>query len=355
MRFESRIISWYKKNKRDLPWRNTTDPYPIWLSEIILQQTRVDQGLPYFLTFLNAFPTIKELANAPEESVMKLWQGLGYYSRARNLHHTAKIVSCDYKGVFPKTYTEILSLKGIGEYTAAAISSFAFGLPYPVVDGNVYRVLSRYFGIDVPIDTGKGKKLFADLAEEVMDKDNPAEYNQAIMEFGATQCVPQKPDCNICPLQDSCMAFNNKKIELLPVKSKKTKQRARYFHYLFITDRKFTFLNKRVGNDIWKNLYDFPLIETSEKLSESDLIESETWQKIFKDSIISLNVLPKEHKHILSHQKIHARFVQIEIEKQSTALKLFLKNSNRLELKNIDKYPVPRLIEKFLDELKITG
>lgn len=244
MDFSTQIIEWYRTNKRDLPWRKTKNPYQIWLSEIILQQTRVEQGLSYYLKFIEKYPSIKDLANAPQDEVLKLWQGLGYYSRARNLHYTSKVITDKYKGEFPATYKEILDLKGIGEYTAAAISSFSFNLPYPVIDGNVYRVLSRVFDIDTPIDSTLGKKEFKELAYELINKNNPSEYNQAIMEFGALYCKPQSPDCENCIFTSTCLAFKTKKINELPVKSKKLKQKNRYFNYLVFIDEDYTYLKK---------------------------------------------------------------------------------------------------------------
>lgn len=233
--FSGTLLDWYAENKRDLPWRNTTDPYLIWISEIILQQTRVAQGYEYFLRFIKRFPDVVSLAAASEDEVMKYWQGLGYYSRARNLHAAAKSM----KGTFPKTYAEVRALKGVGDYTAAAICSFAYDMPYAAVDGNVYRVLSRYFGIDVPIDSTEGKKTFTALAGEVFDKSRPADYNQAIMDFGAVQCTPQSPNCLFCPLSGSCRALSEGKVQQLPVKQHRTKTTSRYFNYIFTHGRAY--------------------------------------------------------------------------------------------------------------------
>ena len=230
MSFAPKILNWYYKHQRDLPWRETREPYKVWLSEIILQQTRVAQGMPYYYRFVKAFPAVDDLARAPEEEVLKLWQGLGYYSRARNLHATAKIVAEDFDGKFPETYKGLKSLKGVGDYTASAIASFCFDVPEPVVDGNVYRVLSRYFGVGTPINSTQGVKYFKELAREVMDADNIRDYNQGIMEFGAIQCAPKKPYCLLCPLQDSCVALKENKVDQLPVKLGKTKVRSRYFN-----------------------------------------------------------------------------------------------------------------------------
>lgn len=256
--FSGTLLDWYAENKRDLPWRNTTDPYLIWISEIILQQTRVAQGYEYFLRFIKRFPDVASLAAASEDEVMKYWQGLGYYSRARNLHAAAKSM----KGTFPKNYAEVRALKGVGDYTAAAICSFAYDMPYAVVDGNVYRVLSRYFGIDIPIDSTEGKKTFTALAREMLDKSRPADYNQAIMDFGAVQCMPQSPNCLFCPLSGSCRALLEGKVQQLPVKQHRTKTTNRYFNYIYVRMGAHTLIHKRTENDIWKNLFELPLIET---------------------------------------------------------------------------------------------
>lgn len=252
--FGVRIMEWYKENGRDLPWRNTKDPYRIWVSEIILQQTRVAQGYDYYCRFIRRFPDVNSLAEAGEDEVMKYWQGLGYYSRARNLHAAAREIAG--KGYFPDTYEEVRRLKGVGDYTAAAICSFAFGLPCAVVDGNVYRVLSRWMGIDMPVDSVKGKNYFRELAEELLVKEDPALYNQAIMDFGALQCTPSSPSCMFCPLSDSCVALQKGWVDRLPVKQHKTKVSERFFTYLFIISGDFTFIHKRTGDDIWKNLYE---------------------------------------------------------------------------------------------------
>jgi len=267
MDFANSLTRWYLKNKRDLPWRNTQNPYFIWLSEIMLQQTRVAQGMPYFFAFTNAFPTVFDLANASEEQVLKLWQGLGYYSRARNLHKTAQFVATELDGKFPDTYKELIKLKGVGEYTAAAIASFSFDENVPVVDGNVFRVLSRYFDIETDILSSGAKKEFTALAYELMSKDNPALFNQAIMEFGALQCVPKNPNCEVCPLNNGCLALQKNKVDQLPVKSKKTKVKNRFFNYVvFLDENQNTIIQKRSDKGIWHNLYEFPLIETETEI-----------------------------------------------------------------------------------------
>ncbi|HZH71749.1 MAG TPA: A/G-specific adenine glycosylase [Mariniphaga sp.] len=345
------IYSWYNKNKRNLPWRTTTDPYKIWLSEVILQQTRVEQGISYYYKFINSFPDVFSLANAGEEEVLKLWMGLGYYSRARNLHKSAKIIAEKHEGFFPRTYNEILSLKGVGSYTAAAIASIAFDQHYPVLDGNVYRFLSRYFGISTGIDTTAGKKEFNKIAFDIMPVGNTGFHNQALMEFGALQCVPVSPDCHNCPLCDSCYAFTFKKVKELPVKVKKTKKRERYFYYFLVEDNNHIWLEKRSGNDIWKNLFQYPLHETDKGLDEQDIINllpsDMTGIKYNLKSVSSVE------KHILTHQTIFARLIHIEL--LSTAHT----NHNYLKVKSeeLHNYAVPRLIEKLSqknDFLKFT-
>ncbi len=350
MEFKETLLTWYNTYKRDLPWRNTKNPYYIWLSEVILQQTRVEQGLPYYKKFVEEFPKIKDLAEADEEKVLKLWQGLGYYSRARNLHFTAKSILTKFNGTFPQEYEQVISLKGIGEYTAAAIVSFAYNKPYAVVDGNVYRVLSRYFGVDIPIDSSAGKKYFQELATSLLDKNNPGEFNQSIMEFGALQCVPKNPACNTCPFTASCMALSQNKIDSLPFKSQKTKQRDRFFNYLVISKNEELLINKRIENDIWQNLYDFPLIETTLRTDENDLLTSQKWHDIFKDQPIRIKNISKEYKHILSHQKIYAKFWHIEIDTYSKILK-----GKYLQIlhENLFEYAVPKLIDNYLKQDKL--
>ncbi|MDF1673379.1 MAG: A/G-specific adenine glycosylase [Vicingaceae bacterium] len=342
MRFSIDLIEWYNLNKRELPWRNTKDPYTIWLSEIILQQTRVDQGLAYFHKFIDNYPTVEHLSKAPEDEVLKYWQGLGYYSRARNLHFTSKHIVSHYNGVFPNKYKDILSLKGVGEYTAAAISSFSFNQPHPVIDGNVYRVLSRVYGIKEAIDSTIGKKTFKSIAAELIDKKNPSIYNQAIMEFGALQCTPKNPNCEICPFKLECYALKNNQINTLPVKEKRIKQKNRYFNYLIIKNNKSIYLNQRVDNDIWKGLYDFPLIESEIEISkESDL------KKILSPPNLTIENRSKPIKHILSHQKIYATFWTIS-DKISKDL---IEKAIKINLKEINNYPVPKLIENYIKSM----
>lgn len=345
--FSPQIIAWYDQNKRDLPWRKSKDAYLIWLSEIILQQTRVDQGMAYYLKFAENFPTVSHLAKADNDKVMKLWQGLGYYSRARNLHEASKTVHTIYKGKFPNSYEEILSLKGVGEYTAAAIASFAFGLPHAVVDGNVYRVLSRIFGIETPIDSSLGKKEFLKLANDLLDKKNPGIHNQAVMEFGALQCKPVNPDCSVCPMSSHCYAFSKKKVASLPVKEKKTKVRNRYFNYIVFRYKDTIAIQKRTAKDIWINLHDFPLIETPEQVSESQLLASAEWKKMIGKSKFTVQSVSETQKHILSHQKIFARFFEINLAK--SLKEVVPQNALVIKTSSIHKYAVPRLVELYLE------
>jgi A/G-specific adenine glycosylase len=334
-----KLIKWFEQNKRDLPWRNTVDPYKVWLSEIILQQTRVVQGLPYYISFVNAFPTVFDLAKAPEQKILKLWQGLGYYSRARNLHAAAKTIVENYKGVFPDSYSELKKLKGVGDYTAAAISSFCFNQTQAVVDGNVYRVLARLFAIDTPINSGEGKKQFALLAQELLDKKNPGAYNQAIMEFGALFCTPHNPDCINCVLNDVCLSAYSGKASDYPVKIPSKKSRERYFEYFIIVHKENTYTQQRTENDIWKNLHQFPMLEYTEKATDSVVL------KQFKKEILKTNTTDftitnqtTYKKHQLSHQTIFARFTYVEVTKFNPA------NYQQTSFKQLKKLPFPVLL-----------
>ncbi len=343
--FSDRLISWYQINKRDLPWRNTTDPYVIWLSEIILQQTRVNQGMDYFLRIIRQFPDVASLASAKEDEILKFWQGLGYYSRARNLHTAAKMIVRDYNGKMPTDYSSLLKLKGIGEYTAAAIASFSQNSPHPVVDGNVFRFLSRYFGIAEYIDTSKGKKVFTEIAENLMDKERAGIFNQAIMEFGALQCVPGQPDCTVCPFSDSCTALLENKVTCYPVKQNKIKLQNRYFHYFHIVYGTKTYIKKRVGQDIWRNLYEFPMIETKESMSFDELRHEEDFKDMFgneKDMVFKQRIVDK--KHVLTHRILHANFYEVQMKHESEALKNFV----CVEDKELDSFAVHRLMEVYL-------
>ena len=345
MNFSRIILEWYELNKRLLPWRNTNEPYRIWLSEIMLQQTRVAQGIPYYMRFVEAFPTVQDLSSASEEQVLKLWQGLGYYSRARNLHATAKIITEKYNGKFPDTYKELLQLKGIGDYTASAIASICFGRPEAVVDGNVYRVLSRYYGIDLPINSSEGVLYFKELAKEIMDAKNIRDYNQGIMEFGALQCTPKNPDCNSCPLQKSCVALATNRIDILPVKLKKNKVRNRYFNYLVLVDEnKQTLLQQRKGNGIWQNLYEFPLLETENYIGHTEVADN--LKELVALEEPSEIYLYNENNivHKLSHQHLHTRFWIITFESNL---------ENGIQIAELHKYPVPVLIADFIKTFKI--
>lgn len=342
--FSKRLLNWYHSNGRSLPWRQTTDPYHIWISEIILQQTQVKQGLDYYERFINRFPNIEKLAMAHEDEVLKLWQGLGYYSRARNLHAAAKTILKEYNGQFPNTYKDIISLKGIGPYTAAAVSSFAFNLPHAVVDGNVFRFLSRLFGISIPIDSTAGKTHFHSLAQRLINQEDPATHNQAIMEMGALQCKPFFPGCSECPFANDCVAFSTGRVEDFPVKEKRTKQRHRYFSYLYHCENNTLAISKRKGNDIWKNLYEMPLIESSKPLTLKQLKTN------FQPTPNTLKLLD-EKKHILSHQIIHTRFYQ------SSALPESTDNNQEwqcIPLEELKRYAFPQLIVNFLTAQGLT-
>lgn len=343
MIFSNLLIQWYLQNKRDLPWRNTTNPYFIWLSEIMLQQTRVAQGMPYFLSFTTAFPTVFDLAKADEEQVLKLWQGLGYYSRARNLHKTAQYIATDLEGIFPDTYNDLLKLKGVGEYTAAAIASFSYNEVVPVVDGNVFRVLSRFLDVETDIAQASAKKEFAALAFELMPKDKPAIFNQAIMEFGALQCVPKSPDCGSCVFNESCAALQKGKVDQLPVKSKKLKVRNRYFNYLVVEDENgATVIHKRVLKGIWQNLYEFPLIET-EQVEGFEVIAKLVQDDFFKENkVVSIMEWNSESIiHKLSHQHLYIKFWKIK-------LKGVVKDG--VDAVSMKTFPFPIVIHNFIEK-----
>ena len=343
MNFNQTLTHWYSDNKRSLPWRKTKDPYFIWLSEIILQQTRVDQGLPYYESFVASFPTVFELANATEEHVLKLWQGLGYYSRARNLHFTAKHIVSEFNGEFPNTYNELIKLKGVGDYTASAIASICFNEPTAVVDGNVYRVLARYFGIDTPINSTKGVKEFKALAQNILPKQLVGDYNQAIMEFGARQCKPANPNCDVCPLNNSCLSLAKGRVNKLPVKLKKTKITKKYFNFLvFVSNDEKTILEQRTKNGIWKNLYQFPLIETTKSISINTLKTNKSFKQILNSSKAKITLYNvDEIIHKLSHQHLYTKFWIVEVDQLPKV---------GVPLKNIHDFPVPILIGKFIDE-----
>lgn len=343
MNVSKKIISWYSGNKRDLPWRSTTNPYYIWLSEIILQQTQVAQGLPYYHAFITNYPTVFDIAKAEESQVLKLWQGLGYYSRARNLHASAKYIVSELNGVFPNTFTEILKLKGVGDYTASAIASISFNEPTAVVDGNVYRALSRIYGIYTPINTGKGFKEFKALAQELIDKKQPATFNQAVMEFGARLCRPKNPDCPNCPFNNTCIALEKNAIDVLPVKLKALKVKKKYFNFIVIlSEDGKTIVEQREGSGIWQNLYQFPLIE-SKKSVEFSVIADHLKDFIpLKNKAFDLSLYnEKAIIHKLSHQHLYTKFWIVSLKSSLP---------EGISVKKIHDFPVPILISNFIEQ-----
>ncbi len=344
----AKLSAWYEANHRELPWRGIADAYRIWISEIILQQTRVAQGREYYERFVSRYPDVRALAAADDDEVMKLWQGLGYYSRARNLLTAARQVVERFGGEFPTTYEDIRSLQGVGDYTAAAVASFAYGLPYAVVDGNVYRVLSRIYGIETPIDTTEGKRLFALLADELLDRRNPGGYNQALMEFGALHCVPRSPRCEECIFADRCMALASKRVEVLPVKQGRAEVKPRYFNYLYVRCGADTWIHRREGRDIWRNLYELPLIETAEERDLPDLRSLPAWREMLGDAgEVSVSSQVYGCKHVLSHRIIHARFYVVEVELPPEGLSGYV----RIPVARLGDYAVSRLTEGFLESL----
>ena len=337
LKLSSLLIDWYKINQRDLPWRNTNNPYSIWLSEIILQQTRVQQGLPYYLKFIQKYPTLKSLANASQDEVLALWQGLGYYSRARNLHATAKFISVELGGFFPTKYIELLKLKGVGEYTAAAIASFAYDEDVAVVDGNVFRVLSRYYGLEDDISQPKTKKQFQSLANSILPQGKAAVFNQAIMEFGAIQCIPKSPNCSACIFNSNCFALQKNKVHELPIKTKKNKIKNRYLNYIIVKDNANNFLlEQRNENDIWKNLFQFPLIETPNSITDKKVVEL-IYEKFDTKNIKIFSEKPILHK--LSHQHLNIRFFEIQINNNL---------QDALPFHEMIKKPFPIVIHNFI-------
>lgn len=346
--FTQQLLVWFQQNHRPLPWKGERNPYLIWLSEIILQQTRVEQGLPYYERFRERFPMVRDLADASEDEVLKLWEGLGYYSRARNLHATAKYIAYDLEGNFPNSYEAIKALKGVGTYTAAAIGSFAFDLPHAVVDGNVYRVLARFFGIHTPTDTTAGKKEFAALAQELLDETQPARYNQAIMDFGSTHCTPKAPKCSSCPLQVECVAFQQNKVEQLPIKSKQIQKRERYFYYLLFNFDDEILIQKRSEQDIWQGLYEFPLLEHGAFIQQREAIFLHpTWRTIVGNSSFDIQKISKPFKQTLSHQHIIATFWEIRLSQRPLNLPHTLTIVKR---KNLPNFAFPRIIDWYLQD-----
>ena len=341
------LINWFAENRRDLPWRHNPTPYQVWLSEIILQQTRVNQGWDYYLRFVEKWPTVNELANASEEEVLKMWQGLGYYSRARNLHQCAKQIVEQYGGQFPADFEKLKQLKGIGDYTAAAIASIAFNLPHAVVDGNVYRVLSRLFDIDTPININEGQTVFAKIADDLLNREQPGLHNQAMMEFGALQCTPKNPNCLLCPLQAQCLAFANQTVMQRPVKLQKLKVSTRYFNYLVFRIEGNVYLHKRSGNDIWKNLYDFPCIESENPMTVEEVIASEKFQQLIENKSFTIIKTSPTFTHKLTHRTIIAQFIEIKLEEKLLRIEtndLFLARET-----DLGNFPIPRLIDLYLN------
>lgn len=326
--FSTLIQGWYRLNKRDLPWRHSDSAYNVWISEIILQQTQVVQGLSYYLKFISNFPSVFDLANAEEDEVLKLWQGLGYYSRARNLHFAAKQVVNEFNGEFPVTYKDLMKLKGVGEYTASAVSSIISNLPHAVVDGNVFRVLSRCFLVDTAINSTKGKKEFTILANSLLDVNNAGDHNQAIMEIGALVCKPKNPQCEVCPINGKCLSYANNTMLEYPKKDKKIKVRNRYLNYMVTTDKKNIVIKKRGPKDIWQGLFDFPLVETDKPAKEMG------------DTIY----LDKEIKHILSHQHIYASFWIKEVNKLKVE-----EPEQIIKIKDLEDFAMPQLLVKYLN------
>jgi A/G-specific adenine glycosylase len=352
--FSGRLLKWNRdENDRQMPWKGEKDPYRIWLSEIILQQTRVEQGLKYYNNFISTFPTIQQLANAPEDKVFKLWEGLGYYSRCRNLITTAKYIATEKKGKFPDSYEEIKSLKGIGPYTAAAISSFAFNLPHAVVDGNVFRVLARIFGVDKPIDSTEGKKYFTELADQLLDKKQPGLYNQAIMDFGATICKPANPLCTNCVFKENCFAFLHNRINELPVKEKKITTRKRWFYYFVIQYKGQTAIRQRIAKDIWQQLFEFPMFETEEEKDIKKVIilaEKKGWLQKGVYDVLSFSPLYKQQ---LSHQLIAARFITIQLNtKPETTEDPMATGWQWKKTKSLIDNAFPQIINQYLKKTK---
>jgi A/G-specific adenine glycosylase len=344
--FTNALLLWNKKdNNRIMPWKGEKDPYKIWLSEIILQQTRVEQGSDYYKRFLTDYPSIEQLANAPEKKIFKLWEGLGYYTRCKNLLATARIVMKVHKGKFPSTYEEILSLKGVGPYTAAAIASFAFNLPHAALDGNVFRVLSRFFGIALPVNSTAGKQIFTALAHELLDKNEPGIYNQAIMDFGAVICKPKNPLCGICPQRRKCIAYRQDRVADLPVKDKGKVRRSRWLYYLMVQHNGRTYVRKRTAKDIWENLYEFILLETPEACTVEKIMEEALSKKILRKSDMTIINISRSYLQQLTHQTIQGCFIHIKTKRA-----LRLSAYEAVSASQIIQMPFPKFITKYLAE-----
>jgi A/G-specific adenine glycosylase len=348
MNLSESLLHWYNQNKRQLPWRETRDPYKIWLSEVILQQTRVAQGTDYYNRFLLAFPDVRSLADAAEQEVLKLWQGLGYYSRARNMHHTAREIVEKHHGIFPQSSVGLKKLKGIGDYTAAAVASICFDEPIAVLDGNVARVISRLCAIDTPVDTNSGRSEITSLANSLMDKNHPGIFNQAMMELGALVCTPKKPICNLCPLAFSCIALKQNEAERFPVKSPKKIPSSRHLNYLVISFKQkgeeFILMRKRTGNDIWKNMYDFPCIETENQCGPDEVITKCIDQNRFSGLPFTVTRVSGEYIHMLSHRRLYARFISVQTKgKPSPGNDIIA-----VPKKELGELPIPRLIDRYM-------
>jgi A/G-specific adenine glycosylase len=336
-----KLLSWFKENQRVLPWRGHGSAYKTWLSEIIMQQTRVAQGTPYYERFIKSFPEVADLAAADEQEVLKLWQGLGYYSRARNLHHAAKTIITEHGGLFPSSYKEILKLKGIGPYTAAAIASIAFNKPHAALDGNVYRVLARLFGIIMPINANGAAKFYQHLADELLDKKEPGPFNEAMMEFGATLCLPKNPLCHICPLSDFCEAYKKGTQNELPFKNALKAVKTRYFHYLLVIQGGHFYLNHRPAGDIWQGLYDLPLVETG----NDNQIDDKTAGGFLRTAVLDIKPL-KRMVHKLTHQRLEIIFYEVHALSEPRTIK----NIVLTDMKGLKQYPLPKPIELFLND-----
>jgi len=351
MSFSHLIMQWYGENKRDLPWRHTNDPYRIWVSEVILQQTRVEQGLAYYHRFVERFPDVESLAKADEEEVIKIWQGLGYYSRARNMHQSARTIHHDNQSIFPASYDELIKIRGVGDYSASAISSIAYGEAHPVVDGNVLRVVARFEGIMEPVNTSAGRKKVKKLLSKYIDPAQPGIFNQAIMELGALVCKPKQPLCLQCPIQRNCYAFGKKLTGELPSLNKARPSKVRFFHYLVIYSHQeqedYIWLKKRTGADIWKNLYDFPLIEAESELSMKEIELNQQWRDITGPYELSIDPVIETARHLLTHRELRVKFILM------VSHDYYHPGYVKINLKDFHKYPVPRLIENFLKKVAL--
>ena len=348
--FAQKLLAWNSsKNQRPMPWKGEKDPYRIWLSEIILQQTRVEQGWDYYLRFINTFPAIRDLATAPEAKIFKLWEGLGYYSRCRNLIATAKLINEKYNGIFPSTYEAIISLKGIGPYTAAAIASFAFNLPCAVVDGNVLRVISRIYGIEEPVDAPQGKKQLNELAGTLLDKRSPGIYNQAIMDFGPTICKPRAPLCQSCFMKKSCIALNKGLVDKLPAKEKKINKRTRWFYYYLIRYNGRVYIRERQDRDIWRHLHEFFLLERTERMKEDEIVMNEMIKPFFKKYGARITAVSKLYSQQLTHQTIRGQFIELSCQKPPVMSQQFKK----IDFPDLAKHAFPKFITTYLQEKNV--